>query len=211
MYRLEDFDRPMDAIIEFEWQLSIYTGAPYVVTVDRCSHAMEIAFRLAHDGSPVSFPSKTYLSVPMTLHKVGVEYTLNDEEWQGGYQFKGSNIWDMARTFERDMYREGSDQIYCLSFGMTKPLQIGLGGAILTDNKEFAHRAGCMRYDGRDIRRQGHWAEQETFELGYHYYMRPEECIKGLNLLKEENFTEQLEKYYNYPDLRKLTIKTSTS
>ena len=64
-----------------------------------------------------------------------------------------------------------------------------------------------MRYDGRDIFEYLPWNTQEKFEVGYHYYLRPEECVKGLNLLNVGKFIEQIDKYYDYPDCRLINIK----
>lgn len=204
MIKLSDYTDPFRAILDFESAVAKYTGAPYCITTDCCTHAIEIAFRLAHNGSPVAFPARTYLSVLMTMHKVGVKYTLEDVAWRDSYIFQGTNIWDCARYFEKDMHKPGS--IQCVSFGRTKPLEIGRGGCILTDNEELYNRASRMRYDGRDIFKYVPWGSQETFEVGYHYYLRPEECIKGLNLLNEGNFIKQIDKYYDYPDCREIVI-----
>jgi dTDP-4-amino-4,6-dideoxygalactose transaminase len=201
---LKDYKNPFQAILDFEEAVAKYTGAPYCITTDCCTHAIEIAFRLAHDGRPVKFPAHTYLSVPMTMHKLGIQYELLDIKWQGSYQFENSPIWDCARKFESDMYLPGTVQ--CVSFGFTKPLQIGLGGCILTDDADLYKRASRMRYDGRDIFNYSPWDQQPIFEVGYHYYLRPEECIIGLNLLENNQFTTQLEKYFNYPDCRTIQI-----
>lgn len=205
MVKIEDYQQPFNAIRDFEIAVADYTGAPYCVSTDSCTHAIEIAFRLAHNSDPVSFPAKTYLSVLMTFHKLGIKYKLVDQEWKGGYRFQGSNIWDCARMFDKNMYEPGT--IQCLSFGRTKPLQVGAGGCILTDNKELFERASRMRYDGRDLFAYDIWADQTYFEVGYHYYMRPEECVKGLNLLHKKEFIPQLDRYYNYPDCRAVNIK----
>jgi dTDP-4-amino-4,6-dideoxygalactose transaminase len=209
MKTLADYQDAFLAITEFEQTLADFFGAPYCITTDCCTHAIEIAFRLAHDKSPVTFPARTYLSVLMTMHKVGVKYTLEDRAWKDYYVFEGSRIWDCARHFQKDMYVPGT--IQCVSFGRTKPLQIGRGGCILTDDTEFYQRANRMRYDGRDIFKysvgtEHSWAVQRDFEVGYHYYMRPEDCITGLNLLEKQQFVEQIDKHYNYPDCRTIVI-----
>ena len=119
---------------EFEQALSEYTGAPYVVLTDCCTHAIELCLRLKKPG-PCWIPYRSYLSVPMTFHKLGIPYYLDTNvEWTGEYRIAPSNIWDSARRFERGMYRAGALQ--CLSFGYSKTLEIGHGGAILTSNKE---------------------------------------------------------------------------
>lgn len=202
---LADYREPFDAVRDFESAVAHYTGTPYCITTDSCSHAIEIAFRLTFDNNMVVFPAHTYLSVPMTLHKLNIAFEMNDDEWCQEYNFVGSKIWDSARRFERHMYRDG--QVQCVSFGRTKPLQIGRGGCILTDNKELYEAASRMRMDGRDIFKYKPWSTQGTFAVGYHYYMRPEDCVTGLNLLHNKQFTPQVPEFYNYPDCRQLTIK----
>lgn len=204
MKQLADYKNPFDAVFEFQQAVCDYTGAPYCVTTDCCTHAIEIAFRLIKQKNPVSFPAKTYLSVLMTMHKLNISYTLQDQLWTKSYQFEGSNVWDCARHFEKNMYRAGT--IQCISFGLTKPLQIGRGGCLLTDDPVLFEQASRMRYDGRDIFSHSPWASQKSFQVGYHYYLRPEECVTGLNLLSTQQFTPQLDSYYNYPDCREIEI-----
>jgi dTDP-4-amino-4,6-dideoxygalactose transaminase len=200
---VKDYKNPYNSILHFEKIISEYTGAPYCITTDCCTHAIEIAFRLS-DFKSVKFPAKTYLSVLMTMHKLGVNYELTDTKWRNEYNFIGTNIWDSARMFEPNMYKQG--QIQCLSFGHTKPLQIGRGGCILTDDINFYKAASKMRMDGRDIFTYNPWSAQSEFELGFHYYMRPEECVRGINLFTKNEITPQEEKFYNYPDCREIKI-----
>lgn len=204
MFNLSDFPNPFDAVLAFERAISDYTGAPYCVVTDCCSHAIEIAFRLQPPLGPVAFPARTYLSVLMTMHKLGIKYHLQDVAWRSSYRFEGSNVYDCARQFEPNMYLPGS--IQCISFGKTKPLQIGRGGCLLTDSAELYQQASCMRFDGRDIFTYSPWVTQQKFRVGYHYYLRPEECVTGLNLLQNQQFTEQIDSYYNYPDCRQIEI-----
>lgn len=205
MKTLQDYKNPFDVILDFEKTVADFTGAPYCISTDCCTHAIEIAFRLAHNGNHVSFPARTYISVLMTMHKVGVKYSLKDTVWRDYYKFDGSNIWDCARYFRQGMYVSGTVQ--CVSFGRTKPLELGRGGCILTDNEDLYRRASCMRYDGRDIFNYAPWVEQQEFDVGYHYYMKPEDCINGLNFLEQQKFTEQIDKYFDYPDCRKIKIR----
>lgn len=203
MISLQDYKNPFDAIFDFEDAVAKFTGAPYCVVTDCCTHAIEIAFRLSGHDKVVKFPAFTYLSVPMTMHKLNITYQLTDEKWRGYYQFQGSNIWDCARYLQQDMYLSGS--IQCVSFGRTKPLEVGQGGCILTDDAKLYHLASMMRYDGRDLRINP-WIQQQEFTVGYHYYMRPEECVVGMNLLSQRKFTPQIEKYFDYPDCRQIII-----
>ena len=215
---METYDEdvsPWQPILDFEQELATYTGAPYAVTTDRCTHAIEIALRLrtkTYDSSkcvvltePIKFTAFTYVSVVMVMHKLNIAYKLTDEQWRGKYQFHNTNIWDCARLLERGMYEAGQTQ--CLSFGRTKPLTLGFGGAILTDDKELYERASRMRYDGRDLFSHKKWSDQTEWEPGFHYYMTPEQCQTAGFFLDNEIFTVQEEHHYNYPDCRELNIK----
>lgn len=188
-----------DRILEFEQALAEYTGAPYTIMTDCCTHAIELCLRY-QKPSNCAFTAFTYLSVPMTMHKLGIEYRLIPEVWTGEYRIHGTTIWDSARRLERGMYQSGMMQ--CLSFGYTKPLQIGRGGAILLDNKQAYNTIIEQRYDGRKLSVTP-WQEQKTFMVGYHYRPTPEEAEVGLEKLP---FINELPKYHEYPDLRDITI-----
>ena len=203
MIKLEDYSNPFQAIFDFEEAVAKYTGAPYCITTDCCTHAIEIALRLTGYNDYVTFPACTYLSVPMVMHKLNIPYKLLDTEWRDYYKFEGSRVWDSARYFKENMYVAGSAQ--CISFGRSKPLEIGQGGCILTDDATLYRKASMMRYDGRDLRISP-WVTQKEFTVGYHYYMRPEECVEGLNLLNNRKFTLQLDKHFDYPDCRLIEI-----
>jgi dTDP-4-amino-4,6-dideoxygalactose transaminase len=204
MIDIKDYSNPFQAILDFEKAIAQFTGAPYCVTTDCCTHAIEIAFRLSDYEDWVTFPANTYLSVVMTMHKLNIPHAMTDAVWRSEYQFEGSRVWDSARRFEANMYRPGAVQ--CISFGRTKPLDIGKGGCLLTDDRELYERASRMRYDGRDIFNCTPWHTQTQFEVGYHYYLRPEDCVRGSNALNEGKFNAQLDSYYNYPDCRLLKI-----
>lgn len=205
MIDIKDYKQPFDAIIEFEQAIAKFTGAPYCVATDSCTHAIELC--LIYDKvKQCRFTPYTYLSVPMIMHKLNIEYQFTPEKsrlWEGEYHFYGSRIMDCARRLEPNMYKP--NYLMCLSFGHTKPLNIGHGGAILLDDVEDYDMLRQMRYDGRDLNLLP-WSTQKVFKQGYHYYMRPEDCVKGLNLLETKSFTKQQESFYNYPDCRNITI-----
>jgi dTDP-4-amino-4,6-dideoxygalactose transaminase len=190
-----------DAILKFEQALAEYTGAPYVVMTDCCTHAIELCLR-HNNVEQTAFTPFTYLSVPMTMHKLGITHMYTEEEWIGEYQFHGTNIWDSARLLSPNMYREG--QMQCLSFGFGKPLQVGRGGAILLDDKSAYDSIILQRYDGRNLT-YSPWDTQRTFKVGYHYRPTPEEAILALEKLGTVNPIPQ---YFAYPDLRNITIVT---
>jgi dTDP-4-amino-4,6-dideoxygalactose transaminase len=207
MKSLKDYSDPFDAIKDFERLLCEFTGAPYAIVTDCCTHALEISLRLEPPNRTVRMPCRTYLSVVMLMHKLGINYELIDRDWFPMYNLCGTRVWDCARYFEKNMYQSGA--IQCLSFNRGKPLAIGTGGAILTDDPEIAHKAHRMRYDGRDIYKYSPWITQQEFAVGYHYYLPPEDCVAGINLLQEGKLTPQLPEHYNYPDCRSIRIVQS--
>ena len=194
-----------DDIKRFETALAGYTGAPYAIMTDCCTHAIELCMR--HDKVEFcAFTPFTYLSIPMLMHKLKIQYYYevgNPEQWVGEYKFRKTRIWDSARRLEKDMYREG--QIQCLSFGHTKPLHIGRGGAILLDDKDAYDAIIRMRYDGRDLNISP-WQEQKEFRVGYHYKPTPEEAVQGLALLQGIKEFPVKPKLVEYPDLRTIKI-----
>jgi dTDP-4-amino-4,6-dideoxygalactose transaminase len=195
-----------DDINRFEIALAEYTGAPYAIMTDCCTHAIELCLRYDKVRGLKMTPF-TYLSIPMTMHKLGIDYVYLDEDtqtWEGEYEFRYTRIWDSARRLERDMYRPGKMQ--CLSFGHTKPLHIGRGGAILLDDKKAYDAIIRMRYDGRDLNISP-WEQQKEFRVGYHYKPTPEEAVKGIALLQGIKEFPVKPKLVEYPDLRTIKIK----
>lgn len=192
-----------DKILKFEQELAEFTGAPYAVMTDCCTHAIELCLRYDRVQELVMTPY-SYLSIPMTMHKLGIRYYFREEEWTGEYQFHGTRIWDSARRLEPNMYRAG--QMQCLSFGHGKPLHIGRGGAILLDNEQAYRRLIRMRYDGRDLSITP-WETQKEFEVGYHYRPKPEEAVQGLALLQGLKEYCPPPRTVVYPDLRTITIR----
>lgn len=194
-----------EKIKKFEEELAEFTGAPYAIMTDCCTHAIEMCLRYDRVRALKMTPW-TYLSILMTMHKLGIHYVFHDEpeqKWVGEYEFYYTRIWDSARRLEPNMYRPGTMQ--CLSFGYDKPLHIGRGGAILLDDKKAYDAIIRMRYDGRDLNIKP-WEEQKEFRIGYHYKPTPEEAVQGLALL--QGLKEQCPppKEVKYPDLRKIKI-----
>jgi dTDP-4-amino-4,6-dideoxygalactose transaminase len=207
LLKLNEFKNPFDAITIFAQHLAFYTGAPFVVLTDSCTHAIELCFRykqaMKNCPSAVTLPNRTYLSVPMVFHKLGINYDLLDQSWNGEYNIGFTNVWDSARKLHNKMYLNG--QMQCLSFGRTKPIELGRGGAILLDDADAYVWLKKASYDGRDLDISP-WQDQKTFQVGYHYMMRPEEAIIGINkLIKGEVINSH---NYTYPDLNNISIKS---
>lgn len=189
-----------DKILEFETALARFTGAPYAIMTDCCTHAIELCLRF-ENVKECQFTAYTYLSIPMLMHKLGIEYQLLEQSWTGEYHFINTKIWDSARRLESGMFRKGAMQ--CLSFGHDKPLPIGRGGAILLDDETAYQALLRMRYDGRDLT-VSPWIEQKEFRVGYHYRPTIEEAVRGLELLC--TYTSEPPQPKSYPDCRKISI-----
>ena len=192
-----------NTLTDFEKAVSNYTGAPYVVLTDSCTHAMELCLRLAPPIIKVSLPKHTYLSVPMMLYKLGIDFEYNDVTWNYEYQIHPTQVWDSARAFDKDMFIPG--RLQCLSFGHTKRLQIGHGGAILVDDEFQYQTLKEMAYDGRDLSINP-WQDQPHFRLGFHYNMRLEDAAKGIEMLGAGDLREKITQLVKYPDCSKITI-----
>jgi len=188
-----------DSLFQFESDLAAYTGAPYVVVTDGCTHAIELVMRYYH-VTQVEFSAFTYLSIPQTMLNLGIQFTLTDESWVGEYRFHGTNIWDSARRLEPEMYRPG--QIQCLSFGNGKPMTLGKAGAILLDDLTAYRDLSLMRSDGRDLAISP-WTDQKHFISGWHYCPTLETCEEGTRHLKTAIPQCQT---VTYPDCRKISI-----
>lgn len=188
-----------EKISEFESALAKFTGAPYAVMTDCCTHAIELCLRFDR-VQRCSIPAHTYLSVPMTLHKLDIAFDYTDVEWLGEYQLTGTRVWDSARLLKQDMYRPG--MLQCLSFGYDKPLAIGRGGAILTDDVAVYDVIKHQCYDGRDLSISP-WENQKIFRIGYHYRPTIEEAVTALELLPN---IDQEPKSKQYPNLREIII-----
>jgi dTDP-4-amino-4,6-dideoxygalactose transaminase len=192
-----------EKILEFETALAQFAGAPRAVMTDCCTHAIELCMRY-DQVQTCKFTPYTYVSVPMTMHKLGIKYQYLDHEWQrwvGEYPFVETRIWDSARRLEANMYRAG--QMQCVSFGHDKPLPIGRGGAILLDNETAYQALLRMRYDGRDLT-VSPWVKQQEFRVGYHYRPTIGEAERGLELLSQ--YQSQPPREVVYPDCRQISI-----
>jgi dTDP-4-amino-4,6-dideoxygalactose transaminase len=186
------------ALFDFESALAEYTGAPYVILTDGCTHALELCFRYDR-VQQTRFTAYTYLSVPMLMYHLGIKFAFTNETWSGEYQFENTRIWDSARRLEPGMYRPG--QFQCLSFGWTKPLQLGKVGAILTDDAEAYRLFSRQRSDGRNLHIP--WESETELILGYHYCPTLESCERGLAMLPTVVPQSQSAVY---PDLRKINL-----
>lgn len=201
---------------EFEKQLSDYTGAPYVVTVDNMSNALFLALYYENNvigtikDKKIKIPSRTYPSVPCEIIHAGlkVEFEpVDGKTIKGMYKLIGSNVWDSALSFTADMYKK--NQHICISFtGPYKHFKLSKGGAILTDSYEAYLWFKRARYSGR---RETSYHDDNFDMLGWNFYMMPELAARGL-LLMNQFYNLDGSKKQNpdlelpYPDLSKFEI-----
>ena len=201
---------------EFEKALSDYTGAPYVVTVDKQSNALFLALyyekniKKSIETGTISIPSRTYPSVPCEIIHNGLKVLFDQVEGntiKGAYQLKGSNVWDSALRFTADMYLPDSHM--CVSFtGPYKHFKLSKGGSILTDSLDAYHWFKRARYSGR---RECSYHDDYFDMLGWNFYMMPELAARGLLLMNQFYNTDGTKKHNEdlelpYPDLSKFNI-----
>lgn len=181
---------------EFEKAIADFFGAPYAVSTDCCTHAIELCLRYKNVKKAIC-PTHTYLSIPMTMQKLNLDWQFADNHWTE-YYYVTDTIIDAATMWKPNSYIPGTTM--CLSFQFRKHLKLGRGGMILLDNKQDRDELIKMGYDGRH--RNAPWAEQEITSIGYHYYMTPETAQLGLNKLPEAIATPaETWSWKNYPDV----------
>ena len=196
---------PYKIVQMFEEEISMYTGAPYAISVDSCTNALFLICKYL-EVKNVTIPSKTYLSVPMSIIHAGGNVIFDKNEktnhWTGIYQLKPYPIYDAAKRLTSNMYIP--DSFMGLSFHIKKQLGIGKGGIILTDNKNAAEWFKKARYEGRS---EKYYKEDTIEQLGWNMYMTPQEAAQGLCLM--QNYPEHnndLEEKNGYRDLTEFPI-----
>ena len=198
---------------EFEEELSKYTGAPFVITVDNASNALFLSLMYENiKGKKITIPNRTYPSVPCEIIHAGgkVKFKVIDGKTiKGAYQLEGSKVWDSALSFTYNMYKKNTHM--CVSFtGPHKIFKLSNGGAILTDDYNAYLWFKRARYSGR---RECSYFEDNFDMIGWNFYMMPELAARGLLLIKQfydingkPKINEDLE--FPYPDLSQFDIYT---
>jgi dTDP-4-amino-4,6-dideoxygalactose transaminase len=192
----------------FEAAVAEFFDAPYAVATDSCTHAMELCLRHLN-VKRIAVPARTYVSIPMLAHKLGVPLYFTNTEWSSSYLIEPSQdfVYDAVTFWQRGGYRNGT--LMCLSFQFQKHLALGRGGMILTDELYRKHTFERMAYDGRY--RSIPWRRQNITTIGYHYYMTPETAALGLAKLPEAIRTEpRIWSSADYPDLRGMAVFQQT-
>ncbi len=176
------FSNPFEVLEIFENKISRFFGSKYCVLVDSCTHGIELCLRSTFsDQKEIVIPLNTYISIPMTLEKLGIQYVFADRYWEKYYQINPTRIYDAATLWEKDSYIAGTMMV--LSFQHKKHIKIGRGGAILLDDENLYNRLRKMRYDGRDLSKNHQ--DDQIDNIGYHYYMTPEDAALGVMLFDQ--------------------------
>tara|TARA_R110000824_G_scaffold307395_4_gene494886 strand:+ start:1511 stop:2113 length:603 start_codon:yes stop_codon:yes gene_type:complete len=191
-----------NTVKDFEDVIAEFYGARYAIAVDCCTHAIELCLRYT-EPSEVTFPNRTYISIPFLGDKLGIDWDWYTTEWTDYYVIGGTNIIDAAVYWKAGGYIPNT--FMCLSFQFQKHLSLGKGGMILTDNREAAEELKKMSYDGRNPNTP--WRDQNISSMGYHYYMTPETAQLGLDKFTKAVITPPRDwKYEDWPDLRNMKI-----
>ena len=211
---------PYKVVQDFEETVAHYSGSKYAVAVDSCTNALFLCATYLKVESIV-LPSKTYVSVPCSIIHAGGIVSFQDFEWrdQGFYRLMPYPIYDAAHLFCKGMYNmlnqpicDGDSKLYpnafvCISFSATKPINIGKGGMILTDDEEAVKWFKQARYCGRH---EKPLMEDEFEMVGWNMYMTPEQAARGLLLMNDRGGIELKPRPIpEYPDLSKFKIYKS--
>jgi dTDP-4-amino-4,6-dideoxygalactose transaminase len=187
---------------QFEKIIADFYGAPYAISTDCCTHAIELCLRL-QKITYAECPSKTYISIPFTFEKLKIKWRFVDYPWQSYYYLGDTNIIDAAVHWKEHGYITGT--FMCLSFQYKKHLNLGRGGMILCSDKQDYEKLLKMRYDGRSNNIP--WAEQNINSVGYHYYMTPETAELGIEKFPSAAVTPaKTWSYQDYPFLPDMDV-----
>jgi len=199
-----NFNNPYEIVDLFEKSIAKFYGAKYAVATDCATHALELCFRLTNQPNTKAIvPKHTYMSVPMMLEKINQEWEFANIAWENYYKIEPFNIIDASTHWEQDSYQQGT--LTCLSFQFKKHLPIGRGGMILLDNFLLYEKLKRLAHDGRT--RGVIQDDDDVTEIGYHYYMTPEDAARGILLMTDVQDTISRKwSYKNYKDLTELSV-----
>ena len=192
---------PYQIVADFESALCEYVGARYAVTTNSCTMALLLACKW-YNEPVIEIPSRTYVSVPMSIIHAGGKPAFRDESWSGAYRLKPLPVWDSARRFTAGMYAPG--QMQCVSFHASKILGHSQGGAILHDDPEADQWFRRARFDGRA---QGVAPRYDDITMiGWHCYLSAD--VAAALLLKLHHLPRHNADLPNddYPELSQMEV-----
>ncbi len=195
-----------NVVFDFERELAEYVGAKYVVACDSCTSALFLSLKWEkrhhnhRKQRKITIPSMTVPLVACAAIEAGNFITFNDQtKWVGKYyNLDGTKVVDSAHELRRGQYarmlkEEGYDDDLklCFSFYPTKTIGSADGGAIATNNKEFADWARTIATYGRNqAQKYGNSWDYDVVAIGYkrHYTnLQSAICLEQLHRLDETN------------------------
>ena len=192
-------NNPYCVVDAFEKEIACFTGAKYAIAVDNCTNALFLCCKYLK-VSQVTIPNKTYISVPAAIIHSGGNVKFNENEWLEKYSLEPYPIIDSACCLKKQMYENGT--YTCISFSANKPINIGKGGMILTDDENANKWFRMARYCGRT--NVPLVDESDITVLGWNMYMTPEQAARGLNLMLHLGDGKVCKG--KYPDLSKFSV-----
>ena len=195
-----------NVVFDFEKKLAEYSGARFAVAVDSCTSALFLSAKYEYEKKGLRLVRVPSMTVPLALNamlEAGLKVVLDDRhQWIGKYyQMMGSSIFDSAHEVRRNQFRylkdhgAPDDLKLCYSFYPTKTIGSADGGAILTDDEEFAKWAKSAATYGRNQgnKYQNSW-DYDVEMIGYkrHYTnLQAAICLEQLERLDETNAKRQ--------------------
>ena len=207
-----DFSDPIDIIDIFEKKVAKFAGSKYGVAVNSSSSGIFLCLKYyqAMYGNQKDFPttitvpSRTYISVPMTVINAGFKVKFEDIKWIGIYDLEPFNLVDGATRWTKDMY-VGDGALQVVSFQVKKRIPIGAGGMILTDDKKEYEWLKLASHDGRNM--NVHYGDDEFAIIGWHMNMIPEDAARGILLIDSvPEVNEDVYSWENYYDISKRKV-----
>lgn len=98
--------------------------------------------------------------------------------------------------------KDNNNKYVCISFSVTKPIAIGKGGMILTNDKKANKWFRKARYCGRH---EMPLMNDKIEMLGWNMYMTPEQAARGISIMNNTNTLIEIP-LPEYPDLSKFKI-----
>lgn len=192
---------PYSVVDEFENEIASFVGSKYAIAVDNCTNALFLCCKYLN-VKEISIPNKTYVSVAAAIIHSGAKVSFSDCDWLESYALEPYPIIDSACCLKRNMFKK--ETYTCLSFSANKPINIGKGGMILTDDDKANKWFRLARYCGRN--NVPLIDEKDINVLGWNMYMTPEQAARGLNIML--HLGEGKICKGKYPDISKFSVFT---
>jgi dTDP-4-amino-4,6-dideoxygalactose transaminase len=189
-------------VTEFENELAAYLGAKYVVATSSCTSALFLSLKWerVHKGrTNIFIPSMTVPLVYDAAHEAGMNVAFDMRtDWVGShYQISGSSVFDSAHELRRDQFSTMKkrymldDLSVCFSFYPTKTVGSADGGAIATDDKEFAEWAKQQTTYGRTADQYKSLWDYDVVDLGHKLHYTNLQAAIALEQLKRLDETNE--------------------